>query len=130
MYVPAENVLHGLSNVNYEDLVNYAHSRRVMIATPNTFFAYLQIIMQALKIIKFQESTKDIIKRVDELGKHLLRYDEYMKKLGGHLGTAVSMYNQAYKEFAKVDKDIHKLTESTNEKQIEATELDKPYTEI
>ena len=33
-----------------------------------------------------------------------------MQKLGKNLGTAVSMYNQSYKEFGKIDKDVLKIT--------------------
>jgi DNA recombination protein RmuC len=127
MYVPAEGVLGGLSNVNYEELVNYAHGKKVMIASPNTLLAYLQIVLQASKLLNLQESTQDTLKRVEELGRHLINYDSYMKKLGGHLGTAVSMYNQAYKEFGKIDKDIVRLTDG--ERKIEPIELDKPNIE-
>lgn len=127
MYVPAEGVLYGLNNVNYEDLIKYAHGKQVIIAAPNTLLAYLQVTMQAVKLQKFYESAQEIHKRVDELGKHLVNYDGYMKKLGGHLGTAVSMYNQAYREFTKIDKDIVRLTEG--ERKIEPLELDKPNVE-
>ncbi len=127
MYVPAEGVLYGLNNVNYEDLINYAHGKKVIIAAPNTLLAYLQVAMQAIKIQKFYESAQEIHKRVDELGRHLVNYDSYMKKLGGHLGTAISMYNQAYREFAKIDKDVVRLTE--RERKIEPIELDRPNVE-
>jgi hypothetical protein len=33
-----------------------------------------------------------------------------MKKLGGHLGTTVNMYNSAYKEFGKIDKDVMRIS--------------------
>jgi DNA recombination protein RmuC len=47
-----------------------------------------------------------------------------MKKLGGHLGTSVSMYNQAYRELGKIDKDILRISgESAG---IEAVILEKP----
>ena len=45
-----------------------------------------------------------------QLGKHLAAYEDYLKKLGGHLGTTVNMYNASYKEFAKVNKDVLKIT--------------------
>jgi arsenate reductase-like glutaredoxin family protein len=35
-----------------------------------------------------------------------------MKKLGTHLGTSVNMYNSAYKELGKIDKDVLKITDS------------------
>lgn len=127
MYVPAEGILSSLNSVNYEDLISYAHSKKVIIAAPNTLLAYLHIALQAVKLIKFQESTKDVIKRIDDLGRHLLNYEGCLKKLGGHLGTVVSTYNQAYKEFAKIDKDVARLTEG--EKSVEPMEIDKPSME-
>ena len=33
-----------------------------------------------------------------------------MNKLGNSLGTTVNHYNNAYKEFGKVDKDVVKIT--------------------
>ena len=33
-----------------------------------------------------------------------------MKKMGNHLGTTVNMYNTAYKEFGKIDKDVLRIT--------------------
>ena len=62
-----------------------------------------------------------------ELSKHLLSYDAYLQKLGNNLGTTVNMYNQAYKEYKKIDKDVTKI--SGNENQIEILEIDKPKME-
>ena len=61
-------------------------------------------------MMTIEESAKEIRKRVEELGKHLASYDMYMKKLGNNLGTTVNMYNSAYKEFGKIDKDVFRIT--------------------
>jgi DNA recombination protein RmuC len=58
------------------------------------------------------------------LGKHITVYDDYMKKLGVSLGTTVSHFNNASKEFKKIDKDVVKITEG--ESKIEAVLIDKP----
>ena len=81
-----------------------------MIVSPTTFLAYLQTVLQGLKALKIEESAKEIRKRVIELGRHLSSYENYMKKLGVHMGTSVNMYNQAYKELGKIDKDVLKIT--------------------
>ena len=47
-----------------------------------------------------------------------------MQKLGNNLGTTVGMYNQAYKELGKIDKDVIKITEG--EKNIEVLQLERP----
>jgi len=47
-----------------------------------------------------------------------------MKKLGGHLGTTVNMYNVASKEFKKIDKDVLKI--SGVEMNVEPLTLEPP----
>ena len=61
------------------------------------------------------------------LQKHLLSYDEYMKKLGNNLKTTVNMYNRADKEFGKIDKDVVKITGKTGE--IEPMQIEGPTIE-
>ena len=67
------------------------------------------------------------MKRVGELMRHLSSYDNYFKKLGTHLGTTVNMYNTAYKEFGKIDKDVLKI--SGKAAGIEPMALEKPKEE-
>jgi hypothetical protein len=50
-----------------------------------------------------------------------------MKKLGNNLGTSVSMYNKAYKEFGKIDKDVIKIAGEGID--AEVLQLDKPQVE-
>jgi hypothetical protein len=50
-----------------------------------------------------------------------------MRKLGQAMGVAVGHYNNAYKEFAKIDKDVVKI--GGGERQVEALSLDRPQTE-
>ncbi len=130
MFIPAEGVYYNLlvykvgSEVSSRDLIEYAFSKRVIIVSPNSFFAYLQTVLQALKTLKVQESVKEIIKNVSRLQKHLNTYDENFRKLGRHLGTTVSSYNHSYKEFKKVDKDVTKISGKGSE--IDPLILDKP----
>ncbi|MST04287.1 MAG: DNA recombination protein RmuC [Candidatus Pacebacteria bacterium] len=117
MFIPAEAVYYdllvnkvGASKESGRDMIQYAGEKKVLIVSPTTFLAYLQTVLQGLKALQVEESAKLIIKRIEELSRHLISYESYMKKLGGHLGTAVNSYNFAYKEFTKVDKDILRVT--------------------
>ena len=120
MFIPAEAIYYdllinkiGTVKTNTQDLIQYAFKdKHVIIVSPTSFLAYLQTVLQGLKALQIEESAKEIRKRVEALGKHLSSYEEYMKKLGGHLGTSVSMYNNAYKELGKIDKDVLKITDS------------------
>lgn len=129
MFIPAEAVYYDLlinrvGSVTGRDLVEYAAEKKVIIVSPTSFLAYLQTVLQGLKALQIEESAKIIKKRVEELGRHLGNYESYMKKLGGHLGTSVSMYNQAYKELAKIDKDVLRISDTSAD--IEPLVLEKP----
>ncbi len=136
MFIPSEAVYYdllinkiGAVKSNTRDLIQYAAGeKKVMIVSPTTFLAYLQTVLQGLKALQIEESAKEIVKRVGELMRHLSSYDNYFKKLGTHLGTTVNMYNTAYKEFGKIDKDILKISGKATD--IEPMALEKPKEEI
>ena len=83
--------------------------------------------MQGLRAFKIEEGAKEIRKNVEMLGKHILAYEDYMKKLGVSMTTTVNHYNVAYKELGKIDKDVVRITEG--EKEVEPMLLDKPNIE-
>lgn len=135
MFIPAEGIYYdllvnkvGAIKINTQDLIEYSFKEKhVIIVSPTSFFAYLQTVMQGLRALQIEEGAKEIRKQVEQLGKHLLSYEEYMKKMGNNLTTTVNMYNSAYKEFGKIDKDVVKITEG--EKFAEILQIEKPVLE-
>ena len=132
MFIPAEGIYYdllineiGAVKVNTRSLIDYAYKdKKVIIVSPTTFYAYLQSVLYGFKAFKIEESAKGIQKRVEDLGKHLLAYEDYMRKLGTTLSTSVNHYNIAYKELKKVDKDVLRIT--GEEIGVEPTLIDKP----
>ena len=118
MFIPHEAIYYdllinkvGAVAEDTENLIQRAAGKyKVLIVSPTSFLAYLQTVLQGLRGLKIEESAKEIRKRVEEMGKHLDGYQNYMQKLGGHLGTTVNMYNHATKEFKKIDKDVFRIT--------------------
>lgn len=135
MFIPSEAVYYdllinkiGAVKSATRDLIQYAAGeKKVMIVSPTTFLAYLQTVLQGLKALQIEESAKEIRKRVGELGRHLASYENYMEKLGNHLGTSVNAYNSAYKELGKIDKDVMRI--SGEAAGIEPVALEKPRSE-
>jgi DNA recombination protein RmuC len=135
MFIPHEAIYYdllvsqvGAVKVNTRDLVEYAFKeKRVIIVSPTSFLAYLQTVLQGLKAIQIEESAKDIRKRVEDLGKHLGAYEQFMGSLGGSLATTVNHYNKASKELQKIDKDVLRITGASAG--IEAVALEKPELE-
>jgi len=132
MFIPHEAIYYDLlvnriGNIT-EDTDNLiqraANKYKVIIVSPTSFLAYLQTVLQGLKALQIEETAKDIIKRVSELGTHLKKYEEYHNKLGSSLSTVVNHYNFAGKELKKVDKDILRITGETP--QIEVSVVERP----
>ena len=117
MFIPHESIYYdllvaevGAIKVNTQDLIQYAFEKKVIIVSPTSFLAYLQTVLQGLRALKIEESAKDIVKRVEELGKHLKAYEDYHNKLGSSLSTVVNHYSNSGKELKKVDKDVMRIS--------------------
>ncbi len=134
MFIPSEGIYYdlltnqvGAMKTQTRDLIEYAFQKKVIIVSPTSFLAYLQTVLQGLKALQIEEQAEEIKKRVGELGKHIGTYEEYYRKLGTTLGTAVSHYNAGYKELGKIEKDVFRI-EGTKIG-VDALVLEKPSIE-
>lgn len=135
MFIPHEAIYYdllvnkvGAVSETDDNLIQRAAGKyHVIIVSPTSFLAYLQTVLQGLRAMRIEESAKDILKNVEKLSKHLGSYEDYLKRLGLTMGTAVNQYNQAYKEFQKMDKDVVRITDVDSE--IEPMMLEKPNVE-
>ena len=133
MFIPHEaiyydllvNSVGGSGEEGAENLIQRAASKyKVIIVSPTSFLAYLQTVLQGLRALQIEETAKDIVKRVGELGKHLKSFEDYHAKLGNALGVAVNHYNASGKEFKKLDKDVMRISKEAPG--LEALTIEKP----
>lgn len=135
MFIPHEAIYYdliinkiGALKEDSETLIQRAASKyHVLIVSPTSFLAYLQTVLQGLNALHIEEKAVEIIKRVEELGRHLKSYEEYYSKLGNSLSTTINHYNSGYKELGKVDKDVLRITGTGAG--LEPLTLDKPSVE-
>lgn len=135
MFIPHEAIYYdllinkiGAVSEDTENLIQRAASKyKVIIVSPTSFLAYLQTVLQGLKAMQIEESAKDIVKRVGELGTHLRTYEELHQKLGNALTTTVNHFNKSNNEFRKIDKDVMRITGEVIS--IEALTIEKPQIE-
>jgi DNA recombination protein RmuC len=133
MFIPSEGVYYDIlvnksGNVKIETdkLIDEAFKKKVLIVSPTNLLAYLQTVLQGLRALKIEESAKQIRENVGKLSKHLEAYQKNFDKLGKNLGTVVTAYNDAHKEFKKIDKDVMNISgESVN---VISDEVEKPLT--
>jgi len=135
MYIPAEAIYYdllinevGSIKVNTRNLIDYAYNeKKVIIISPTTFMAYLQSVLYGFKAFKIEESAKEIIKKVEDLGRHLKSYSDYHIKLGNAINTVSNHYNSSNKELKKIDKDVLRIAGASPE--LKLLEVEKPKIE-
>lgn len=133
MFIPSESLYYDMlinkvgSQGSERDLIEYAfRDKRVIVVSPTSFMAYLQTVLQGLKSLKIEEQSKEIQKRVSQLGTHISKYEDLMQRLGKSLGTTVNHFNNAHKELGKIDKDVVKIAGEDSKTGVEPQLLDKP----
>ncbi len=135
MFIPSEAIYYdllankvGAAGVNGRDLMQYAAvDKRVTIVGPSTLSAMLQIISQGLSSLEIQKDTEIIRKNVEQLGKHMKGFSQYLEKVGVSLGATVGHFNNAHKQLTYVDKDVVKIAGGSTS--IEPLMVDRPRSE-
>ncbi len=116
MYIPAENVYYEV--IIKEDLSPYFAAKKVVPVSPNTFYAYLQVICLGLKGMKVEENAKQILKNLSMLSIEVNKFKEDFDVLGNHLANARTKYDDSCK---RLDRFSDRLNTSQDAKQIESS---------
>lgn len=106
MYIPAENVYyeaiireeHGAEETG---LFEYALARRVIPVSPNTLFAYLQVIALGLKGMKVEERAQGILEGLGQLDVDLKKLQSSFDKVGTQLQYAQANFSDAQKRLSE-----------------------------
>jgi DNA recombination protein RmuC len=114
MYIPAENVYYEI--IIKEDIFSYCMSKKVIPVSPNTFYAYLQVICLGLKGLKIEENAKGILKNLSMLTIEINKFKEDFDILGKHLSAATGKYEESQR---RLDRFQDRLTNIQDRKQIE-----------
>jgi DNA recombination protein RmuC len=106
MYIPAENVyyetiLKDESLGEERSIFSFALQKRVIAVSPNSFFAYLQVIVLGLKGLQIEKSAQDIFQSLARLQGDLNRFKNDFQTLGTHLTYAKGKFDDAEKRLGK-----------------------------
>jgi len=114
MYIPAEAVYYEINMIKNVDLASFAHSKKIILTSPNTIFLALSAIEHWFKDVQVSKKTQDILKRLSRIqqdGNKL--YDGY-RVLGKHLSNAQSSYNDNEQRLTFLTNRVERLLEDDN----------------
>ncbi len=114
MYIPAENVYYEVivkegEEAEEDALLAYALSRRVVPVSPNSFYAYLQVILLGLKGLRIEQNARDILATLGRLSGDLTRFREQFETLGKHVTNAKNKYDDAATALARFEAKLESV---------------------
>ena len=99
MYVPAENVYYEM--IVHEDIFTYGLARKVIPVSPNTLYAYLQVICLGLRGMQVEKNAVEILKGLNGLQQEFIRLREDFSLLGAHLSNAGRKFDDSQKHLER-----------------------------
>ncbi len=94
MFIPGDQFLSAAWNED-PDLIEYALSRQIILATPTSFVALLKAVAYGWRQLALADNASDIRELAEDLYSRLSTFVGHMNKLGRQLGSSVENYNRA-----------------------------------
>jgi DNA recombination protein RmuC len=115
MYIPAENVYYEtvLRDEEGEGLYPYALQKRVIPVSPNSFYAYLQVIIHGLKGLHIEERAREIVDYLARLRADEERFRQDFETLGTHIENARKKYEDAQRKLVRFEDKLLEAGGST-----------------
>lgn len=127
MYIPAENIYY--ETIIRDDLMedegslySYLLSKKVIPVSPNSLYAYLQVIVLGLRGLRVQEHAKLIIRDLQRVEGDLGKFRDDYQVLGKHLKNASGSYEESTKRLDKFQQRFGMITDVGNKMAITSSD--------
>ncbi len=116
MYIPAENIYYETiirDDVMEEEGSLYRHllDKKVVPVSPNSLYAYLQVIVLGLKGMRIEEHAQQISRELGRLGGELTRFRDDYEKLGKHLKNASGSFEEGARRLDRFEQRWQSVAE-------------------
>ena len=112
MFVPSENVYYELlmtADAKSLPLDEYCRSKNVIAVSPNTLYAYLQVILMGMQGMQIEENARRLHASLSGLQKQMDDFTDAFGRLGTHLKNAQQSYGEADKRFDKAQNTLGEM---------------------
>jgi len=107
MYIPAENVYYEIivkdEGAEEDSPATYAMGRRVIPVSPNSFYAYLQVIVLGLRGLQIEKDAREIQARLARLRGDVDKFRDAFDVVGKHLTNARNKYDESAAALDRVE---------------------------
>ena len=97
MYIPSESIYYELllKDEGQEGVLDYAWTKKVILCSPNSLYAYLQIIALGLRGLHIEQNARAVLDTLTRLQGDFDKFAEDYRLIGTHLNRAQTKYNEA-----------------------------------
>jgi DNA recombination protein RmuC len=115
MYIPAENIYYEViikdEGANGTGLYSYCIDKKVVPVSPNSFYAYLQVIALGLRGLQIEQSARNILNTLARLQGDSTKVRDAFDVLGSHLDNARKKYDEADKRLTNFEDRLSNVAE-------------------
>jgi DNA recombination protein RmuC len=126
MYVPSENVYY--QTIINDDLAidghclsDFALEKKIVLVSPNSFYAYLSVICLGLRGLRWDKSTRTILDDCARVTAELDKFSREFAKMGGHLEHAAAVFSRSDQQLGVVRQRLARLGEPIREDRLPET---------
>ncbi|MBP3772233.1 MAG: DNA recombination protein RmuC [Treponema sp.] len=114
MYLPSESVYYEIltnTKMKCHELFEYAMKNKVIIVSPNTFYAYLLSIVYGLKGMKIDEQAENIVRKITGIQHDFKDFTNELTVLGRHITNANGKFKEINEKAIKVENQLDGLSD-------------------
>ena len=119
MYIPAENVYYETilrGHAEESEIYSYSLQKRVIPVSPNSLYAYLQVIILGLKGLHIESTAREILGHLARLRGDFEDFQDDYATLGGHIRHATGKYDDAARKLTRLGDKLQLIGETPVEK--------------
>ncbi len=115
MYIPAENIYYEViikdDGAADDSLYTHALGKKIVPVSPNSFYAYLQVIALGLRGLSIEESARDIQNGLARLQNDVVQIREVFDTMGIHLENARKKFDDADKRLSRFEGKLERVVD-------------------
>jgi DNA recombination protein RmuC len=108
MYVPSESVHYELIRDDSE-LHGYAHEKKILIVSPNSFYYFLRVLMIGLEGKKIEENIRRVQELLGGMSQDAVKVGDAIGVLNTHVSNARGAVDRVNTEYAKLSGKIDQV---------------------
>lgn len=101
MYVPSESIYYEVMMAE-EEIMEFAHQKKILLVSPNSFFHFLRVLMMGLERAKMEREAQKILDLIKGIQQESNKFGETLNLTNKHLTNAKNAMDSTTAEYSRL----------------------------